>query len=718
MPTVFQCVKGHEWQAAEHDSPQHCPICGAAGDTVRTTRSTANFSSVSEQRPLRQEADATPSHPDATIDWKMATARLPDVPGYEILCELGRGGMGVVYQARHVRLNRIVALKMIVGRQHTASEQLLRFQTEAEAVARLQDPGIVQIYEVGEYDGFPYFSLEFVGGGSLEQRIGRMQTARQAAELIEKLARAIHYAHQRGIVHRDLKPSNILLTEQQQPKIADFGLAKRMDDNSGYTQTGSIMGTPSYMSPEQADGRSKEIGPAADIYSLGAILYVLIAGTPPFKSDSVLDTLAMVRAREPVPPRRLHNKIHRDVETICLKCLEKDPRKRYSSAADLADDLRRFLEGEPIQARPIGRLERTLRWGRRRPAAAALLALLLLVVPLGIAGAWTLWRQSRDARRLASDRAYEVQIPRGLPDFSVPSNNPMTIGKVELGKQLFFDNRLSLDNSVSCASCHDPAAGWSNGKALAGGIGGQVGNRSSPTIVNVAYHKHLFWDGRAASLEEQALGPLLNPIEMGMPSTAELEARLNAIAGYREQFEQVFKGEITAQRVVEAIAAFERTILSGDAPFDRYQAGDKQALSEAAVRGMELFFNQAHCTACHSGPQFTDGGFHNIGIGVQESSVDAGREAVSGLLGDHASFRTPSLREIARTAPYMHDGSLKSLEEVVEYYDRGGTHNPQLDEEIAPLKLSAQQKRDLLAFLREGLSSPGYPYVERPELPE
>jgi tetratricopeptide (TPR) repeat protein len=300
----------------------------------------------------------------------------PRVTGYRILGVLGRGGMGVVYRAEQVGLKRLVALKMILGGGHAGPEQLARFRAEAEAVARLQHPNIVQIYEVGEQDGLPFFSLELVDGGSLEKQLGKApQPARAAAELTETLARAVQAAHERGIIHRDLKPANVLLTAGGVPKVTDFGLAKQVDAEAGRTQEGMVMGTPSYMAPEQALGLVGEVGPAADVYALGAILYEMLTARPPFQGATSLDTLQMVLSEEPVPVRRLQPRCPRDLETICLKCLQKSARKRYPTAADLADDLRRFLTNEPIRARPVGRVERGLKWVRRHPAWAALGAL-------------------------------------------------------------------------------------------------------------------------------------------------------------------------------------------------------------------------------------------------------------------------------------------------------------------------------------------------------
>jgi WD40 repeat protein len=312
----------------------------------------------------------------------------PVVPGYQILGVLARGGMGVVYRAQHLSLKRLVALKMILAGAHAGEEDLARFRQEAEAVARLQHPHIVQIHDVGELNRLPYFAMEFVEGGSLDKKLqATAQPAQAAAEMVETLAQAVHYAHQRGVVHRDLKPANVLLTADGQPKITDFGLAKRLDVELGQTRTGAIVGTASYMAPEQASGKSKNVGPAADVYALGAVLYEMLTGRPPFNAVNVMDNLTQVIQEEPVPPRRLQPKVPHDLETICLKCLHKDQRKRYASAEQLADDLRRFRNGEPILARPVGRVERLGRWCRRNPRVAVLLVGLLLVSLAALAGA-------------------------------------------------------------------------------------------------------------------------------------------------------------------------------------------------------------------------------------------------------------------------------------------------------------------------------------------
>jgi serine/threonine-protein kinase len=322
---------------------------------------------------------------DETIDRSTAHSTPSElaqsVAGYEIMAVLGRGGMGVVYQARHLALNRIVALKMILAGSHAGPEQRARFRQEAEAVARLQHANIVQIYDVGECEGHSYLALEYVAGGTLAQKAASTpQQPAWAARLIEALARAIHMAHLKGVIHRDLKPTNILLTPEGAAKITDFGLARYMDDDSSLTKTGILLGTPGYMAPEQASGNARHVGPAADIYALGAILYELLTGQPPFRGDTPFQTVDKVLTTEPTPPRRLQPKLPRDVETICMKCLQKRPEQRYATAEALADDLHRFLNDKSITARPVPRAEHVWRWCRRNPWVAGLSAAVFLLV--------------------------------------------------------------------------------------------------------------------------------------------------------------------------------------------------------------------------------------------------------------------------------------------------------------------------------------------------
>jgi serine/threonine-protein kinase len=277
-----------------------------------------------------------------------AAAPRAALPGYEILGELGRGGMGVVYKARQVGLNRLVALKVVLAGGHAGAEELARFRHEAEAVARLRHPNIVTVHEVGEQDGLPYFSLEYCDGGSLAQQ-ARPLPGPRAAELVQALARAVHCAHEKGVVHRDLKPGNVLLTADGTPKVSDFGLAKDVG-GAGPTRTGDVLGTPGYMAPEQAAGNPKAVGPAADVYALGAVLYDLLTGRPPFQADTALQTVLQVLECEPAPPRLYNRAVDPSLEAVCLKCLEKAPADRYASAAELADDLAAYLRGEPVRA--------------------------------------------------------------------------------------------------------------------------------------------------------------------------------------------------------------------------------------------------------------------------------------------------------------------------------------------------------------------------------
>jgi serine/threonine-protein kinase len=326
----------------------------------------------------------------------------PDIAGFEILRELGRGGMGVVFLARQTRLNRLVALKVILPGAQAGEEVRARFEAEAEAAAQLHHPNIVQVFEFGEDSGTLYLALEFVDGQPLGRAMeGRPQPPREAAELALKLARAVAFAHLRGIVHRDLKPANVLLSSTGEPKIADFGLARNLGRESDKTLTGTVLGTPNYMSPEQAAGKVKTAGPAADIYGLGAILYWLLAGRPPFHADSVMEVLRQVIEHEPPSVRLLNPTVARDLETICHKCLQKDQQRRYRTASDLADDLERFLRGEPIAARPVGAVERFARWCRRNPRVAALSAAVVTIFLAGFAAVAWQWRETVHHRRQA-----------------------------------------------------------------------------------------------------------------------------------------------------------------------------------------------------------------------------------------------------------------------------------------------------------------------------
>ncbi len=400
MPTENLCPDGHLWhaQAGEHPGQPSlvCLICGVVADFVSD-----DVAPTYQSQPRDEESgiasssslppDAAPLAHDPTLHmikddantrrdlYPISTpADREIVPGYEILRELGRGGMGVVYKARQVSLQRVVALKMVLSGAHARERDLDRFRGEAQAVANLHHPNIVEIYEFGEHQGLPYYSLEYVEGGSLSRKIrGRPFPPLEAARIAEELARAIQYCHQRGVIHRDLKPSNILLQKKSEmqnpkseirnpkfeavggdstpdfeirisdfdPKISDFGLAKLLESDPGLTKSGMVMGTPSYMAPEQTQGRMRDVGTHTDIYALGTILYEMLTGRPPFRAESVLETMEMVGSYEPVPPSRIYSKVPRDLETICLKAMAKAPERRYRSALALAQDLERFQGG-------------------------------------------------------------------------------------------------------------------------------------------------------------------------------------------------------------------------------------------------------------------------------------------------------------------------------------------------------------------------------------
>jgi tetratricopeptide (TPR) repeat protein/tRNA A-37 threonylcarbamoyl transferase component Bud32 len=328
--------------------------------------------------------------------------RLRYVGDYELLSVLGQGGMGVVYKARQISLNRDVALKMIRNSELATEDQIRRFQNEAEAVALFDHPGIVPIYEVGVHGDQRYFSMKLIDGAGLDKRLKPSPLQpRVAAKLVAEVAEAIHHAHQRGLLHRDLKPANILIDAEGHPHVTDFGLAKRMEGESGLTISGAIMGTPSYMAPEQALGRNSQVTTASDVYGLGGILYAALTGRDPFQGNSVLETLEKVRQSAPDPPTSLNKKVPRDLEVICLKCLEKDQRLRYASAKELADDLQRWLNGEPIVARPVNAAARAWMWCKRRPALAALAGALAAAIVGGMIGITWQWREAVFQRNAA-----------------------------------------------------------------------------------------------------------------------------------------------------------------------------------------------------------------------------------------------------------------------------------------------------------------------------
>jgi serine/threonine-protein kinase len=389
--------------------------------------------------PTTGDSVAAPSH-----NWN----RKPVIPGYEIEATLGQGGMGVVYKATQLNLNRSVALKMLLAGAHASPQDHMRFVREAEAVASLRHPHIVQIFDVDDVDGHPFYTMEFVEGGSLAKLLadGR-PPIRDSAQLLATVAHAVEAAHQNGIIHRDLKPANILLTADGSPKISDFGLARRIDLDMQLTYTGIRLGTPSYMAPEQMTGKSSAADPAVDIFALGAILYEMLTGGPPFRGETLSETEQRLISQEATPPSRLNPKVPRDLETICLKCLEKDPRKRYVNAAELAADLERFLRHEPIHARPVRPAERSWRWVRRNPLLTALAVtgtVLAVIVASDVAHQWSMaaTRRSEKARLTAR---YESGV-RALLEGRYSEARAVL---VKLGDGGFKDIRQRIDRTVA-----------------------------------------------------------------------------------------------------------------------------------------------------------------------------------------------------------------------------------------------------------------------------
>ena len=398
---------------------------------MTTSRASRRWTAELAGRRVQDDDEATAPlkpAPSASIDGEPCTRPAPahldgGLPGgprpfgdYKLLEEIARGGMGVVFKARQVSLNRLVALKMILSARLASEAEVRRFRAEAEAAAGLDHPNIVPIYEVGEHDGQHYFTMKLVEGGHLGRRRSELQRdPRAAARLTATAARAVHYAHQRGILHRDLKPANILLDGEGRLHVTDFGLARRFGGASTLTQSGAVVGTPAYMAPEQAAGETRRLTTAADVYALGAVLYELLTGRPPFKGATAMETLLLVLHEEPAPPRRLRKAVPRDLEVICLKCLCKDPSGRYGTAEALAADLDRAWPGEPIAARPAGVVERTAKWVRRRPMAAAAYGLLLAVLVLGVGGGGTtwLWLRAEGARGEAERARRQAESARG-----------------------------------------------------------------------------------------------------------------------------------------------------------------------------------------------------------------------------------------------------------------------------------------------------------------
>jgi serine/threonine-protein kinase len=393
--------------------PEMLPVVRKQWRQMRRLRADLDVLFPPPDAPSTKVDALSPPPPEPAAQPPDEATALPQIPGYAVEAVLGRGGMGVVYQARHLRLNRPVALKMLLGGTHAGPRELERFLREAEAVAGLRHENIVRVYDVGDHEARQYFTMEYVEGGTLAQKLaGAPQPAGAAARLVATVAGAMQAAHACGIIHRDLKPANVLLTADGTPKVSDFGLARRLEGGAGLTQSGVAMGTPSYMAPEQACGQTRAFGPALDVYGLGAILYELLTGRPPFRAETPAATLQEVITRDPVPPTRLNSTVPRELETICLKCLQKSPSRRYASAQDLADDLHRFQDGKPVLARPVGLFERAVKWVRRRPAAALLVGALLVL--LVVAAGTAVWVHQQEKDRQAAKAQSKGQARAAL----------------------------------------------------------------------------------------------------------------------------------------------------------------------------------------------------------------------------------------------------------------------------------------------------------------
>ncbi len=511
-----------------------------------------------------------------------AKGKLPQVPGYEILGELGRGGMGVVYRARQLGLNRMVALKMVLNSQASESE-LERFRLEARSVATAQHPNIVGVFDVGEFNGLPYMALEFVEGGPLDNRLkGEPQDPLFTAKVMEQVCRAMAHAHSLKIIHRDLKPANVLLTKEDLPKVTDFGLAKELDAEDGHTRTGSIMGTPSYMPPEQAEGKAKELTAVADIYSLGAILYEFLTGRPPFKGRTLLETLEHVRKKDPVAPVDLNPTTPIDLQTIALKALEKDPEKRYQTATEMAEDLAAFGRGDPIKARPITRWQKTVKWARRNKALASLAGLgaAFLLVLLSGSIALNAAYGAAERNRMAVQRQVDGARDQG--------HNALQAARVAIADRKFDDARDRLEAGLAAIS-----AASSGNEEAARDLGDLKGDLDS---LLVEARQHLATDqlvAEFASAHDSALFAHVNQVG-AEPKALRANIRANVGKAFslvkldqtaekpQPVFDQYFRKE--EQDRIRARCG-ELMVILADADFDE---GDLQAAKKHLEKGRNL----------------------------------------------------------------------------------------------------------------------------------
>ncbi len=475
---------------------------------------------------------------------------LKDFGDYELLEEIGRGGQGVVYRARQKSLNRIIALKVIGLALWATEAHVKRFRMEAEAAAHLDDPRIVPIYEIGERDGACYFSMKFIEGGQLDKIIGsELMPGRKVAELMAKLAHTLHHAHQNGVLHRDVKPGNILLDAKGEPHLTDFGLARLVETESTVTRTLEVLGTPSYMAPEQAAGNNTQLTGATDVYGLGAVLYQLLTGHPPFAGGTTYETVRMVLETQPRQPRLWNPKVNRDLETICLKCLEKEPAKRYGSSQALAEDIERFLRNEPIRSRRSSRLEHVWRWCKRKPLVASLIAALMVVVAIGVAGAvWELRRVQAERALVKSANLSEQEKARLAAE---QTSNPAAYDAYLRGRTFpgwwhqegairLFQEAVRLDPNFVLA--------WAY-LSMGQSTGYWVGTDPSPARLAAA---------KDALDRALALDPNLPEVHLALGYYRYYAQR--DYAGALAEFQQAEKGLPNSADVIEALAALQRRL--------------------------------------------------------------------------------------------------------------------------------------------------------------
>lgn len=641
MGEQLTCANGHHWPAPEGgDAATVCPVCGAAAqlETLQQQRQPAgeNPADVASPGPVGNETLPLPKSA-----WPKAKSPWPAAPGYEIVEELGRGGMGVVYRARQLALKRDVALKMILSGAHAGPGDLRRFANEAEAIARLDHPNIVQVYEVGQAEGRPFIALEYLEGGSLSNRLaGKPQPPRAAAEMICLLAEAIEFAHQRGVVHRDLKPANVMFDRHGAMKITDFGLAKRLEGESAGTRTGDVMGTPSYMAPEQASGATRQIGPPCDIYSLGVMLYEMLTGRPPFHGQDSVDTLLAVISEEPVPPRRLTAHVPRDLETICLKCLEKSPARRFASAGELAADLRRFLNHEPIVARPPGALERGIKWVRRHPARAIALGSVAVLLGAAAGGfayhARTLSLQLAETERQRQRAEGDLDLALDTVDELVDhlsGENLAALPKSDPIRRDFLELTLAFCQGLLRENPGEPGVRWRMGRA----------RRQAAAI------QQIFGRQEQAEADYRQAIRELEQLSAEFPTRQEyrrdLAATHNNLGNLLRSSEQITAAEAeyrAARRDFEQLANespdngdYRQQLAASwnNLGLARLAAGDAQAAEEAEQQALSLYrrLEQQHPDGAEIS-QALGGVYSNLGslsraIGRLDQAIEAFREA-------------------------------------------------------------------------------------------